>query len=92
MQPSRTMDVAGTRLEYDLPSEGAMATQTANLKETQHADQQPELIATTFGNLTRSEIRDWERMLGQKLIRIANEPSTQAQPVQRSNSKPRHQR
>jgi hypothetical protein len=73
-------------------SEGVMATQTANLKEPHHADQQPELIATTFGNLTRAEIRDWERMLGQKLLRIANEPSTQAQPVQQSSNKPRHQR
>jgi hypothetical protein len=30
---------------------------------------QPELIATTFGNLTRAEVRGWEKMLGRKLMR-----------------------
>jgi hypothetical protein len=74
-----------------------MATQTAinhsSLKQkAQHSETQPELIATTFGNLTRAEIRDWERMLGQKLVRIANKPSTQAESQQHSSSEPRHQR
>jgi hypothetical protein len=75
------------------PSEGVMATQTAingsHLKEKTHSEQS-ELIATTFGSLTRAEIREWERMLGRKLLRIANEPSTQAQPAQQSGTKPRH--
>jgi hypothetical protein len=31
---------------------------------------QMELIATPFGKLTGSELRDWERMLGRKLLRL----------------------
>ena len=34
------------------------------------AKPQPELIATPFGNLTKSEVREWERMLGRKLLRL----------------------
>lgn len=78
------------------PSEGKMAAQTAisrsNLKEKSQLVEEPQRIATTFGNLTRAEIRDWERMLGQKLLRIANELSNQAQPLQELSGKPRHQR
>jgi hypothetical protein len=72
-----------------------IAPQTAinhsNLKQkAQHSEEaKPELIATTFGNLTREEIRDWERILRQKLVRIANEPSTRSEPQQHSSSKPR---
>jgi len=29
-----------------------------------------ELIPTAFGNLTRAEIRDWEKMLGRRLLRL----------------------
>jgi hypothetical protein len=73
-----------------------MATQIAISRskpeeKAQLADE-PELIATTFGNLTRDEIREWEKMLGRKLMRLPERPSTQAQPVQQSATKPRHQR
>jgi hypothetical protein len=72
-----------------------MATQTVidrskTEEKTQRAEEL-ELIATTFGNLTRDEIREWERMLGQKLVRLFERPSTHAQPVQQSAPKPRHQ-
>jgi hypothetical protein len=53
-----------------------MATQTMprlTVKEPQVVKPQPELIATPFGNLTRVEIREWERMLGRKLLRLPKE-------------------
>jgi hypothetical protein len=53
-----------------------MATQTVprlTVKEPQGVQTQPELIATTFGNLTRAEVREWERMLGRKLLRLPKE-------------------
>jgi hypothetical protein len=73
-----------------------MAAQTAisrsNLKEKAQPADEPELIATTFGNLTRAEVREWEKMLGRKLMRLPERPSTHAQPLQQSATKPRHQR
>ena len=39
-------------------------------KNVSPVEQQTELIATPFGNLTGSEIREWERMLGRKLLRL----------------------
>jgi hypothetical protein len=72
-----------------------MATQTAisrsKPQEKAQLAEEPELITTTFGNLTRDEIREWERMLGRKLMRLSEKPSTHAQPVQESATKPRHQ-
>jgi hypothetical protein len=53
-----------------------MATQTVprlTVKEPQGVQKQPELIATPFGNLTRAEVRDWEKMLGRKLLRLPKE-------------------
>jgi hypothetical protein len=72
-----------------------MGTQAAisrsNLNEEAEPAEEPELIATTFGNLTRAEVREWEKMLGRKLMRLSERPSTHAQPVQQSAAKPRHQ-
>ena len=72
-----------------------MATQTAisgsKPGEKAQLAEEPELIATTFGNLTRDEIREWEGMLGRKLTRLSERPSTHSQPPQESASKPRHQ-
>jgi hypothetical protein len=45
-----------------------IAAERLNKKESP-VGQQAELIATPFGNLTRPEIREWERMLGRKLLR-----------------------
>lgn len=39
-------------------------------KQESMVDQQTGLIATAFGNLTKPEIREWERMLGRKLFRL----------------------
>jgi hypothetical protein len=54
-----------------------MASQTAlrsNVKETpKHSTSQAELIATPFGNLTRAEVKEWEKMLGRKLLRLPQE-------------------
>jgi hypothetical protein len=49
-----------------------MAPQIAvgNLNQKDSPIEQTELIATPFGNLTRPEIREWERMLGRKLLRL----------------------
>jgi hypothetical protein len=33
-------------------------------------EKQPELIATPFGDLTRDEVREWEKMLGRSLLRL----------------------
>jgi hypothetical protein len=74
-----------------------MATQTAisrsDVKENpQHAEVPPGLIATTFGNLTRTEIREWEKMLGRKLMRLPEEPPAQPKGVHEAGMRPRHQR
>jgi hypothetical protein len=56
--------------------EDVMATQTMprlTVKEPQQVKTQPELIATPFGNLTRAEVREWEKMLGRKLLRLPKE-------------------
>ncbi len=37
---------------------------------SQPKNETPELIATTFGLLTRAEIREWEKMLGRRLLRL----------------------
>jgi|HubBroStandDraft_5_1064220.scaffolds.fasta_scaffold39078_2 hypothetical protein len=34
-----------------------------------------ELIATPFGDLTRDEVREWEKMLGRPLLRIKKQPA-----------------
>jgi hypothetical protein len=72
-----------------------MATQTAisrsKPREKAQLAEEPELIATTFGNLTRDEIREWEGMLGSKLTRLSERSSTQPQPPQEFALKPRHQ-
>lgn len=39
-------------------------------KKDSRVEQQTELIATPFGNLTKPEIREWERVLGRKLLRL----------------------
>ena len=38
-------------------------------------EKQPELIATPFGDLTRDEVREWEKMLGQRLMRLGKAPA-----------------
>ncbi|HEY0703365.1 MAG TPA: hypothetical protein VGD60_11405 [Candidatus Acidoferrales bacterium] len=38
-------------------------------------NQDPELIPTAFGDLTRGEIREWERMLGRRLLRLPSHPT-----------------
>jgi len=72
-----------------------MATQIAISRskpgEKAQLAEEAELIATTFGNLTRDEIREWEKMLGRKLMRLSEKPSSHGQPVQESSTKPRHQ-
>jgi hypothetical protein len=72
-----------------------MATQSAisrsKPQEKAQLTEESELIATTFGNLTRDEIREWEGMLGRKLMRLSERSSTQPQPLQESALKPRHQ-
>jgi hypothetical protein len=54
-----------------------MATQNVisgrNVKESEPAKAQPELIATPFGNLTRAEVREWEKILGRRLLRLPKE-------------------
>jgi hypothetical protein len=54
-----------------------MATQTvinrSNFKESLQTKAQPELISTPFGDLTRAELREWEKMLGRKLLRLPKE-------------------
>jgi hypothetical protein len=43
-----------------LPDQQKLAKSTKN----------DELIATPFGDLTRDEVREWEKMLGRRLLRI----------------------
>jgi hypothetical protein len=48
-----------------VPSKSAESASTSQKK-----NETPELIATTFGLLTRAEIREWEKMLGRRLLRV----------------------
>jgi hypothetical protein len=38
--------------------------------ETSRPEKDPEQFATAFGLLTRAEIREWEKMLGRRLLRL----------------------
>jgi hypothetical protein len=38
--------------------------------DTLRPEEKPELFATAFGLLTRAEIREWEKMLGRRLLRV----------------------
>jgi hypothetical protein len=37
--------------------------------DTSRPEEKPELFTTAFGLLTRAEIREWEKMLGRRLLR-----------------------
>jgi hypothetical protein len=43
--------------------------------QARNKDINPQLIATAFGNLTHAEIRDWEKMLGRRLLRLPDQAS-----------------
>jgi hypothetical protein len=56
-----------------------MAT-SARVSETQRevpqdsTERKEQRFATSFGELTREEIHDWEKMLGRRLLRLPQEP------------------
>jgi hypothetical protein len=43
------------------------------VESAQKSESKPELIPTAFGNLTRAEIREWEKMLGRRLLRLPDQ-------------------
>ncbi len=51
----------------------APATFTEPAEKARTNDRTTELVPTAFGNLTRAEIRDWEKMLGRRLLRIPDQ-------------------
>jgi hypothetical protein len=74
-----TVTFASAKIAIPVLAEAVMAT-SARVSETQRevpqdsTERKEQRFATAFGELTREEIHDWEKMLGRRLLRLPQEP------------------